>query len=106
VNDRLDVQELMPAGTQGTLEQQHPSRSQNKRAASLAGLQVIEDTSGLVADDLVHRVVRCPACHDKVFKRWPDGWDAHAAHKCEGLDVGDPQSRKAEFKQRFRALFK
>ena len=24
----------------------------------------------------------CPACHQKLFVRWPWGWDGHAAHGC------------------------
>ena len=28
------------------------------------------------------RMVLCPACGRKEFKRWPRGWDAHAAHAC------------------------
>ena len=43
----------------------------------------------------------CPACGKKEFKRWPLGWDAHAAHSCEGLAAGQPEARKAEFKNRF-----
>ena len=43
----------------------------------------------------------CPACHQHEFKRWPFGWDAHAAHKCTGLIEGEPEARKKEFKRRF-----
>jgi hypothetical protein len=43
---------------------------------------------------------------EKEFVRWPEGWDAHAAHKCKGLDGGSPESRKAEFKQRLGHLFR
>jgi hypothetical protein len=43
----------------------------------------------------------CPACHQHEFKRWPFGWDAHAAHKCTGLLEGEPEARKKEFKRRF-----
>lgn len=48
----------------------------------------------------------CPACGKKEFKRWPLGWDAHVAHSCEGLAAGQPEARKAEFKNRFVHLFK
>ncbi len=43
----------------------------------------------------------CPACNTHVFKRWPFGWDAHAAHKCSGLKETDEVARKAEFKRKF-----
>ena len=28
------------------------------------------------------QVMLCPACNQKEFKRWPWGWDGHAAHTC------------------------
>ena len=43
----------------------------------------------------------CPACHHHEFKRWPFGWDAHAAHRCTGLTEVEPEARKKEFKRRF-----
>tara|TARA_Y100001968_G_scaffold309412_1_gene329149 strand:+ start:4034 stop:5038 length:1005 start_codon:yes stop_codon:yes gene_type:complete len=43
----------------------------------------------------------CPACHQYEFKRWPFGWDAHAAHRCTGLTEVEPEARKKEFKYRF-----
>ena len=43
----------------------------------------------------------CPACHQHEFKRWPFGWDAHAAHRCTGLSEVEPEARKKEFKRRF-----
>lgn len=43
----------------------------------------------------------CPACEAKEFKRWPWGWDAHAAHVCPGLIGTDPEQRKMEFRRRF-----
>lgn len=43
----------------------------------------------------------CPACGNHIFKRWPFGWDAHAAHKCTGLEEVDETARKAEFKRKF-----
>jgi Protein of unknown function (DUF429) len=43
----------------------------------------------------------CPACGQKEFKRWPWGWDAHAAHVCRGLSETEPERRKAEFRRRF-----
>lgn len=48
----------------------------------------------------------CPACGTKRFKRWPFGWDAHAAHACTGLSAVDPEERKREFKERFGDRFR
>jgi len=47
----------------------------------------------------------CPACRKHEFKRWPLGWDAHAAHKCSGLSGSDIEERKQEFRQRYSFLF-
>jgi hypothetical protein len=43
----------------------------------------------------------CPACKNYWFKRWPFGWDAHAAHKCAGIEESDITSRKHLYKERF-----
>ena len=48
----------------------------------------------------------CPACGEHRFKRWPFGWDSHAAHRCIGLKSKGAQERKAEFKSRFSHLFR
>lgn len=47
----------------------------------------------------------CPACGKHSFKRWPWGWDRHAAHKCSGLSAAEPEARKSEFRQRFADHF-
>ena len=47
---------------------------------------------------------QCPAC-PKVFRDFPLGWDAHAAHRCPGLEAQDPEVRKREYKSRFGHLF-
>ena len=60
----------------------------------------------LRADQVVHMVVLCPACGEKVFVKWPEGWDGHAGHKCAGLEGSDPDKRKTEFKASLRHLFK
>ena len=44
----------------------------------------------------------CPACGQHEFRRWPWGWDSHAAHKCRGLNGTDPAARKSEYRRRFR----
>jgi len=66
---------------------------------------VIRDVTNSTVDDVVHRRVLCPACGQKVFEMWPEGWDAHAEHRCAGLSGVTPEERKAEFKSRFRHLF-
>ena len=47
----------------------------------------------------------CPACGTFPFRRWPWGWDAHAAHTCPGLTETEPAARKAEFRTRFARWF-
>ena len=76
-------------------------RSQN-RLPSIA-VQGI-DPGGLSAKDVSGRAVLCPACHSKVFAKWPSGWDAHAAHACDGLEAVLPSVRKREFKECERNL--
>ena len=73
------------------------SGSPRPRPAATAQ-SVVKKTSGLGR--------LCPACGAKTFKRWPFGWDAHAAHTCTGLVGSDPGRRKREFKARFGHLFK
>lgn len=41
----------------------------------------------------------CPACGNHLFKRWPWGWDAHAAHTCKGVKGADAVVRKYMFKK-------
>lgn len=71
----------------------------DKQTAAQGGFK-----SALVAP-LPKGSICCPACGTKVFKRWPWGWDAHAAHSCGGMPAGDPEARKAEYKRRFAHLF-
>ena len=51
------------------------------------------------------RSLPCPACGSKEFKRWPWGWDAHAADSCTGLSATEPEERKLEFRRRFAEYF-
>ena len=60
----------------------------------------------LTASDVARQRVLCPACMTKVFARWPEGWDAHAAHSCHALSDGSHQQRKAEFKHALAHLFR
>ena len=59
----------------------------------------------LTANQVVHQKVLCPACGVFPFQMWPEGWDAHAASNCAGVS-GSDKERKAEFKRRFRHLFR
>jgi hypothetical protein len=43
----------------------------------------------------------CPACGSKLFKRWPWGWDAHAAFRCPGVSGATPEGRKNSYRQRY-----
>lgn len=67
---------------------------------------VIVNATDLRPDQVVGRKVLCPACRSLVFKTWPEGWDAHAEHKCSGLTSNDPARRKSEFKRRYGFLFR
>ena len=66
----------------------------------------VVNASTLRASQVVGEQVVCPACADKTFARWPDGWDAHAAHKCAALESKEPAARKVEYKATFRHLFR
>lgn len=57
-------------------------------------------TPKLQQTDHEHRKL-CPACKAFTFKRWPFGWDAHAAHRCSGLIELSQNARKAEFKKKY-----
>ena len=76
-------------------------------------MKTICDTKGtiinaavLTANDVTHKAVQCPACVDKVFVMWPEGWDAHAAHKCRGVTGDSTEARKADFKRHLKHLFR
>lgn len=60
----------------------------------------------LTAADVAHNRVLCPACMEKVFAMWPEGWDAHAAHRCPGMEPGPAEARKAEFRRVLGHLFR
>lgn len=67
---------------------------------------VITNAEELTAGQVIGNRVRCPACHDMVFQRWPEGWDSHAAHRCAGVPPGSQARRKLHFKWRFTHLFR
>ena len=41
----------------------------------------------------------------KVFVSWPEGWDGHAGYACV-VGGATPEKRKANFKFRYRYLFR
>src|SRR6266542_3673270 len=60
--------------------------------------------AGTPSDDVAPAAgggVMCPACGLKNFKSWPAGWDAHAAHRCPGVQGATPAERKNDFRDRF-----
>ena len=79
-------------------------RGVQDRLPQTAGLAM--DPNGLTAQDVSGKNVLYPACQRKRFVKWPFGWDGHAAHSCDGLEAGTPDTRKREFKTRFKHLFK
>jgi hypothetical protein len=74
--------------------------------AQLSSGGTILNAAVLTANDVAHKRVLCPACMEKEFEMWPEGWDAHAAHRCKGLEAGTPVMRKAEFKRALGHLFR
>lgn len=66
----------------------------------------ITNAADLVADQVAGQRVLCPGCREMIFASWPEGWDAHAAHKCSGLSTDGTRARKAEYKRRFAGLFR
>jgi hypothetical protein len=66
---------------------------------------VIVNASELSSEDVATKRVRCPAC-EKVFERWPSGWDVHASYRCSGLSAKTVEDRKREYKERFYYLFR
>ena len=71
---------------------------------------VTDDSGAILNAAVLHdsqvagKRVRCPGCGVKVFEKWPEGWDAHAAHKCDGLEGRSEAEKKSEFKATFRRL--
>ena len=67
---------------------------------------VIQNAAVLSADDVAHQKVICPACGIFEFQMWPEGWDAHAGHRCQGLTGRTANERKDEFKEKLQHLFR
>jgi hypothetical protein len=90
----------------------HESAARQEHVMGLDGRAIrrpdgaITNAMELTAADLVHQKVICPACEAFVFRMWPEGWDAHAAFRCSGLETLTPTERKREFRRRFGSLFR
>jgi predicted nuclease with RNAse H fold len=67
---------------------------------------VVVPTDATRYADVRGRAVQCPGCRRDVLRRWPFGWDAHAAHACAGMAPAAPEARKAEYRVRFARLFR
>lgn len=67
---------------------------------------VIVNAAVLKASHVAQKRVLCPACGEKVFEKWPGGWDAHAANKCRGISSKTPARRKEEYKSVLFHLFR
>ena len=67
---------------------------------------VIVNAEELSVGQVVGKRVRCPACRKLVFQSWPEGWDAHAATRCRGVQGANAEARKTEFKRRYAQLFR
>ncbi len=83
-----------------------PGPAQRSLLPRLDAAGVIVNAEELSVGQVVGKRVRCPACRMLVFRSWPDGWDAHAATRCRGIQANGPASRKSEFKKRFGQLFR
>lgn len=86
-------------------------RARTVLTGALAGIRrgeggEILNAVDLTAEEVVGERVLCPGCRQTVFASWPEGWDAHAAHRCGGADGATRAARKASFKRRFAHLFR
>ncbi len=70
------------------------------------GDDVIINTEGLTWREVINKQVKCPCCHDKVFKKWPLGWDPHSRFNCPNAHGGSPDEKQADFRKRFGHLFR
>ncbi|HKP30406.1 MAG TPA: DUF433 domain-containing protein [Gemmatimonadales bacterium] len=94
LSEVIERERVPPAPPQGSLLPRLDDRGAIMNAADLR------------PDQVVGKKVLCPACRLLVFKTWPEGWDAHAEHKCPGITANDPVRRKSEYKRRYGYLFR
>jgi uncharacterized protein (DUF433 family) len=106
--DAAVVRETLALGLEALLRDIPLERGPQQRSLlpRLDPAGVIVNAEELSVDQVVGKRVRCPACRMLDFRSWPEGWDAHAAARCRGINAADPEVRKAEFKRRFGQLFR
>lgn len=106
--DREVVLQALALGLEALIEQVPLERGPPQRSLlpRLDADGVIINAEELSVGQVVGKRVRCPACRMLVFQSWPEGWDAHAATRCRGVDGGSPEGRKTEFKRRYGQLFR
>lgn len=95
------LQRTTPSDSEG-VERRSEIKGAIKRNPQGAIINAVELTANLISG----QKVLCPACNTKVFEHWPFGWDAHSAHRCDGIIGPDQETRKERYKNRFRHLFK
>lgn len=99
------VQDMLARLTDGGVPRSRFEHALDGVAAVPVGAAALQERHGASTRAMSLGPLLCPACGRKEFKRWPWGWDAHAAHSCQGLTASEPEARKAEFKHRFGDRF-
>lgn len=102
------VLQALAMGLEALLEQVPLERGPSQRSLlpRLDADNVIVNAEELSVGQVVGKRVRCPACRMLVFQAWPEGWDAHSATRCRGIQGATPGARKSEFKRRYAQLFR
>ena len=102
------VLQALALGLEALIQQVPMERGPSQRSLlpRLDTAGVIVNAEELSVGQVVGKRVRCPACRKLVFQSWPEGWDAHAATRCRGIQGPTPDERKSEFKGRFSQLFR
>lgn len=106
--NREVVLQALALGLEALLEQVPLERGRQQRSLlpRLDAAGVIVNAEELSVGQVVGKRVRCPACRMLVFQSWPEGWDAHAATRCRGIQGPTANARKSEFKRRYAQLFR
>lgn len=105
---RQVVLDALALGLEALLDQVPLERRPSQRSLlpRLDAAGAIVNAEELSVGQVVGKRVRCPACRMLVFQSWPEGWDAHAATRCRGIQGATPGARKSEFKRRYAQLFR
>ena len=102
------VQQALALGLEALLDEVPLERGPEQRSLlpRVDAQGVIVNAEELSVGQVVGKRVRCPACRALVFQSWPEGWDAHAATRCRGVQGATATARKSEFKRRYEQLFR